>query len=137
MRGSERLSSMWRTKGSPRAEFGLITLEWLLIVGAIAGIAASSVLAVQVVVDDSTDRPAQRDVRVIDAEIAAATVAHEATQDEAANPIAYIANNSDMVFAGRCQDVANEYSDVMDPATVRWVTPVTPPTLAACNLTRI
>ena len=138
--GCKRLgSSRQRAEGSNRAEFGLVTLEWLLIVGAIAGIAAGSVLAVQRVVDNSTDRPAQRDVRVIDAEIAAASVAQEATEEEAANPPAYRTNMRDVVFSAQCQDVATEFNDVMDPrpASVDWVSPDSASTIRAeCNLTR-
>ena len=138
-----RLSSTLRARGSPRAELGLITLEWLLIVGAIAGLAASSVLAVQIVVDDSTDRPAQRDVRVIDAEIAAATVASEATKVVEENPSNYT-NNVNNDFQTRCQEVANKYSDVVQPWMLgNWEPPmftVSPPELtepAKCNLTRL
>ena len=140
-----RLSSTLRARVSPRAELGLITLEWLLIVGAIAGLAASSVLAVQIVVDDSTDRPAQRDVRVIDAEIAAATVASEATKIVEENPGDYqtYLRDRDPGFLTACQEVANEYSDVVQP-TGDWEPPTTvtgpPPeleNLAKCNLTRL
>ena len=136
-----RGSSGRRAEGSTRAEFGLVTLEWLLIVGAIAGIAAGSVLAVQRVVDNSTDRPAQRDVRVIDAEIAAASVAQEATEEEQANPSAYTGPRN-LEFENRCAAVATEFNDVMDPANFDWVRPVynaTPPpdpVRAECNLTR-
>lgn len=61
-----------------RPERGLITLEWLLIVAAIAGIAGTSVLIVQQVVDDATDVPPDPVTRVIDADIAAAHIAAEA-----------------------------------------------------------
>ena len=58
---------------------GLITLEWLLIVGAVAGLAASSVLAVQQVLDDTSEVPVDPLVRVLEADIAAAFVAADAT----------------------------------------------------------
>lgn len=61
-----------------RPERGLITLEWLLIVAAIAGIAGTSVLIVQRVVDDATDVPPDPVTRMIDADIAAARIAAEA-----------------------------------------------------------
>ena len=112
--GSRRLSPAWRARGSSRAELGLITLEWLLIVGAIAGIAASSVLAVQIAIDNSTDLPDRPDVRVVDAEIAAATVASEATEIVRANPGDYTyLTNRNPGFETRCEEVANEYSDVV------------------------
>ena len=126
--GSRRLSSALRARGSPRAELGLITLEWLLIVSAIAGIAASSVLAVQIVIDDSTDRPARPDVRVVDAEIAAATVASEATEvvrDNPGNYLVYLAGRNPG-FEADCEEVANEYSDVVEPwQSADWYPPTT------------
>ena len=139
MPDSKRSSSIWRAKGSRRGEFGLITLEWLLIFGAIAGIAASSVLAVQIVIDDSTDLPDRPDVRVVDAEIAAATVASEATEVMEDNSFNYT-DPVDAGFRADCEEVANEYSDVMDPIDFVWVSPnlsADPPTRAQCNLTRV
>ena len=62
-----------------RCDRGLITLEWLLIVGAVAGLAASSVLVVERVTDSTADVPDDIHVRVIDADIAAARVAADAT----------------------------------------------------------
>ena len=112
-----------------------MTLDWLLIFGAIAGLAAGSVLAVQIVIDDSTDLPDRPDVRVVDAEIAAATVASEATEAMRVNPSDY----SDADFQEDCEEVANEFNDVMNPAVV-WVKPdlsTDPPTRAQCNLTRV
>ena len=57
---------------------GIITLEWLLIVGAIAGLAATSVLAVQRVLDDTSEVPVDPLVRVLEADIAAAFIAADA-----------------------------------------------------------
>ena len=136
--GSRRLSSAWRARGSSRAELGLITLEWLLIVSAIAGIAASSVLAVQIAIDNSTDLPDRPDVRVVDAEIAAATVASEATEAMRVNPSNYAAENAD--FERRCEEVANEYSDVVQIWVWVWPTAAGSPLAlenpAICRLTR-
>ena len=133
--GSRRLSSARRARGSSRAELGLITLEWLLIVGAIAGIAASSVLAVQIAIDNSTDLPDRPDVRVVDAEIAAATVASEATEVMRDNPGGYTISVNEE-FRARCQEVANEYSDVV--AQAGWTPPLSPvlENPAKCHLTR-
>lgn len=69
-----------------RPERGLITLEWLLIVAAIAGIAGTSVLIVQRVVDDATDVPPDPVTRMIDADIAAARIAAEAQAAFEASP---------------------------------------------------
>ena len=120
-----------REANSARAERGLMTLEWLLIVAAIAGLAAASVLAIQRVIDDSTDLPPRPDVRVVDAEIEAAQVAHEATEAEKANPGVNVPDQN-------CRDVADKYSDVVKFDS--WTRPdssTTPPTVAKCVLTRL
>ena len=65
-------------QGRGSDERGVITLEWLLIVGAIAGLAATSVLAVQRVLDDTSEVPVDPLVRVLEADIAAAFVAADA-----------------------------------------------------------
>ena len=68
-----------RSQGRSSDQRGVITLEWLLIVGAVAGLAATSVLAVQRVVDDTSEVPVDPLVRVLEADIAAAFIAAEAT----------------------------------------------------------
>ena len=111
-----------------------MTLEWLLIIAAIAGLAAVSALAVQRAIDDSTDLPPRPDVRVVDAEIEAAQVAHEANEDEKANPTGVVSDVD-------CRAVATKYSDVVrfnswtapdyDPLTSAFTT------RAKCVLTRL
>ena len=59
-------------------ERGLITLEWLLIVGAMAGIAAFSVLAVQNVLEGTTDAAPDPMVLVIEAKVAASFIDDDA-----------------------------------------------------------
>ena len=54
-----------RSQGRGSDQRGSITLEWLLIVGAVAGLAATSVLAVQRVVDDTSEVPVDPLVRVL------------------------------------------------------------------------
>ncbi len=110
-----------------------MTLDWLLILGAIAALAAGSVLAVQIVVDDSSDLPDRPDVRVADAEIAAAIVAFEATKIVRANPDNYN-DTTNEVFKMRCQNVANEYSDVVQDGD--WHKP-SMDELARCVLRRV
>lgn len=127
-----------RIPDSVRGDLGLVTLEWLLVVAAIAGLAATTVLAVQRVVDTASDRPPSPEVRAIDAEIAAAFVAHEATQCEEDPGCTYIS----LPFLSRCQDVADNYSDVVQFTPTSWVDPVPVPgsptvTPAECNLTRL
>ena len=127
-------------RGRRGDERGIIALEWLLIVGAIAGLAASSVLIVQRVVDDTSEVPVDPLVLVLEADIAAAFVVAEA--DAAALSPPYI----DQDFRERC-DVAlpAAFGDVVDTAV--WKAPELvdppadpgdPPTLAAgatCKVT--
>lgn len=104
----------------PRAGDGLITLEWLLIVGAIAGLAASSVLIVQRVVDETAEAPEEPRVRLLEADIAAALVAGEANQAVLVLSPGYV----DTTFASRCQDLENDFDDVVSGAP-GWSTPST------------
>ena len=69
-----------------RDERGIIALEWLLIVGAIAGLAASSVLIVQRVVDDTSEVPVDPLVLVLEADIAAAFVVADADTAALSSP---------------------------------------------------
>lgn len=73
----------------------MVTLEWLLIVGAIAGLAAVSVLAVQQVLDSSTELPPRPDVRIVDAEIAAATAADGPSCDAIAIDFSDVVSSAD------------------------------------------
>jgi hypothetical protein len=106
---------------SAAADAGLITLEWLLIVGAIAGLAASSVLVVQRVIDDTADVPADPVVRLLEADIEAAFVASEAQAafGQALNSgPAYV----DGDFADRCQvNITQDFGDVV--ASAAWIPP--------------
>ena len=107
-----------RAAVSAYADSGLITLEWLVIVGAIAGLAAASMVIAQRVVDDATGVAADPAVRVFDADIAAAFLANEA--NEAALSVQY----HDLVFRPRCEtDLAGRFGDVVYDAT--WFPPVT------------
>ena len=108
-----------------RDDGGLITLEWLLIVGAIAGLAASSVLVVQRVVDDTSEVPVDPLVRLLQADIAAAFVAADAQAafDEAVSaspPTLYM----DMGFSSRCDAIKGDFDDVVDRAA--WSPPSDP-----------
>ena len=111
-----------------RPDTGLITLEWLLIIGAIAAIAASSVLAAQRVVDDTTDIPDDPVVRVLDADITAALIAaeaqtaHDASRDPS-NPTVYD-TTVDNDFKQRCEALAGstQFGDVLS-GTPSWQGP--------------
>lgn len=91
-----------------------MTLEWLLIVAAIAGVAAFSVLAVQRIVDDTTERPPPDEVRIVDAEIEAAKVAHEATKPVANGGTYTLGDATDLDFQRRCEiEVPSRFTDVV------------------------
>ena len=106
---------------------GVITLEWLLIVGAIAGLAATSVLAVQQVLDDTSEVPVDPLVRVLEADIAAAFVAAEAQaafDESLSDPL--LPSYEDRGFSTRCHPgISQSFSDVVDPAgtPMPWTTP--------------
>ena len=111
---------------------GVITLEWLLIIGAVAGLAATSVLAVQRVIDDTSEVPVDPLVRVLEADIAAAFVTADA--DTAALSPGYIPTD----FEQRCvAALLAAFGDVvgqtvwMPPVTIPAILPDQPATLAA------
>lgn len=105
---------------SAAADAGLITLEWLLIVGAVAGLAAFSVLAVQRVIDDTSEVPADPLVRLLEADIAAAFVASDAQADFDADAAGYVDGN----FSSRCNDIQSDFSDVVSGVPMpMWTTP--------------
>ena len=64
-----------------RDDSGLTTLEWLLIVAAVAGLAALAVVLVQNVVSDTSEQIAGSSARKTAAQVAASTV-----EEEAKNP---------------------------------------------------
>ena len=97
-----------------------MTLEWLLIVGAIAGLAATSVLVVQRVLDDTAEIPADPAVRVIDADVAAAFVAADAQAAFDNDPATY--DDFNEAFQNDCDAVAAAFSDVVAD-TPGWTPP--------------
>ena len=104
---------------------GVITLEWLLIVGAVASLAASSVLAVQRVLDDTSEVPVDPLVRVLEADIAAAFVTADAQAAFDEDPALYASDNIDQDFSSRCQTgITQAFSDVVD--TADWEPPADP-----------
>lgn len=107
------------------ADSGLITLEWLLVVGVIVGLAASTALVVQRVVDDTSYVPADPLVRLLQADVEAAFVAAEAQSifDESiTNPLVVY---NDAIYRDLCQvDLADDFEDVV--ASAVWTTPDDP-----------
>lgn len=111
----------------PSGESGLVTLDWLLVLAAIAGIAAASVLAVQRVLDDETDIPTNPAARLVEADVAAAIVMHEALELAIDG---YYDAGAEIVFRNRCEQIADSFSDVVESATWNWNQNWTPHYLA-------
>ena len=65
-----------------RNENGLTTLEWLLIVAAVAGLAALAVVLVQNVVDDTAEQIAGSSARITAAQVAADAITNDDDRDE-------------------------------------------------------
>lgn len=105
------------TRGSDRAESGLVTLDWLLIMAAIAGIAAVTVLAVQDTVDEETRLPADPAARLVEADVAAAFVMHDALETALAGLYDPDAN---VVFEDRCEQIGSAFADVVADASWDW-----------------
>ena len=103
---------------------GLITLEWLLIVGAVAGLAAVSVAVVTRAVEGTSDAPPDPMVRVIEAKVAAAFVEGEAVAafvESGRNLAIY----DDVPFELRCRELADAFEDVIPLGAVapNWKPP--------------
>lgn len=67
-------------------ESGLTTLEWLLIVAAVAGLAALAVVLVTNVVDDTSEQISGSSARVTAARVAAQAIVDDAARDAADQP---------------------------------------------------
>ena len=67
-----------RTTSHARSSKGLTTLEWLLIVAAVAGLAALAVVLVQNVVDETAEEISGSNARITAAEVAAARITSDA-----------------------------------------------------------
>lgn len=61
-----------------RSDSGLTTLEWLLIVAAVAGLAALAVVLVQNVVDETAEQITGSNARITAAQVAAAKITNDA-----------------------------------------------------------
>ena len=119
-----------------RDDRGLTTLEWLLIVAAVAGLAALAVVLVQNVVDDTAEQIAGSSARLTAAEVAADSItndyktAHKAVTgvggDDAAKATDAIAkkNAAKDKSEAACNRLNITYSDVFDGETegAKWNT---------------
>lgn len=100
-----------RSKGSPRrGDSGLTTLEWLLIVAAVAGLAALAVVIVQAQVEDTAERVSNPDARVTSAIHSAFSVESDAKGASAADFATWA--DWESRFTQRCSQIAVLYADV-------------------------
>ena len=93
-----------RLRPARRGHGGLVTLEWLLIVGAVGAFASLAVLVVERTVDDEIEVPADPSARLIQADIDAAFVAAAAVRT--AVRLAGYCENHDNPNAVYCADPA-------------------------------
>ena len=92
-----------------RREEGLTTLEWLLVVAAVAGLAAVAVVGVQNVVGDTVEDVASHSARQQAAEL----MVSELTQRwRAAVPTSQSVERINDVFVSRCRQTGVIYADI-------------------------
>ena len=93
-------------------ESGITTLEWLLIVAAVAGLAALAVVLVQNVVSETSEQIAGSSARRTAAEIAASTVQQEARNpDDLSNDRWDTWAKWDRYFTAKCDRLRITYGD--------------------------
>ncbi|MCY4176537.1 MAG: hypothetical protein OXD37_09465 [Acidimicrobiaceae bacterium] len=105
-RGSAHGSSSRRRDGAHSP--GIATIEWLLILAAVAGFAAVSAVAFQRILNSVVDQPVDPSVRVLQAEARAAEIEAEGRRGTP---------NQDAVLMQRCAAIAQEFPDVIKSAT--------------------
>ena len=94
-----------------RDEAGLTTLEWLLIVAAVAGLAALAVVLVQNVVDDTAEQLGGSSARATAANVAADTVIREARTASPDDARYNTWQRWELYFTARCERLEILYSD--------------------------
>ena len=120
--GAEACVRFGRAPGS--AEAGLATLEWLLIVAAVAGLAALAVVLAQRVVDETAEEVATSSAR-----LTAAMIAAEQVEDDAR--AAFDAGDARVAswgrwerhFVSRCRRLAITYADAGAEVAVSFARP--------------
>ena len=116
-----------------RSDRGLTTLEWLLIVAAVAGLAALAVVLVQNVVDDTAEQIAGNSARGTAAQVAAA----EITEDAKALTNGDGDKEKVATQKQKCERLGITYGDVLDEETTpnpAWTDPTAAGT-AKCVVT--
>lgn len=99
------------TRHASRDERGLTTLEWLLIVAAVAGLAALAVVLVQNVVDDTAEQLGGASARATAANVAADTVVREAKTAQPSDARFNTWQKWELYFTARCERLEILYSD--------------------------
>ena len=101
-----------------------MTLEWLLIVAALAGLAALAVVLVQHVVDDTAEQVGASSARRTAAAVAALEVERQARAATTANPRTATWADWESYFSARCDRLAILYRDaaVEVDAAFAWPT---------------
>lgn len=97
--------------GARQDERGLTTLEWLLIVAAVAGLAALAVVLVQNVVDDTAEQLGGASARETAANVAADTVVREAKTAPPSDARFNTWQKWELYFTARCERLEILYSD--------------------------
>ncbi len=100
VRGSRRVHS----------EAGLTTLEWLLVVAAVAGLAALAVVGVQNVVEDTAEQIDSSDARQTAADLAVTELAQRWQAEAPASPAE--ADGINRRYKRRCLQLGIIYSDI-------------------------
>ena len=97
-----------------RDDSGLTTLEWLLIVAAVAGLAALAVVLVTRVVSDTGEQIAGQTARVTAAKLAGAAITNEARNDAptAATLDAAVFTAQQVDYIDQCTRLPLVYSDI-------------------------
>ena len=109
-----------------RDDSGLTTLEWLLIVAAVAGLAALAVVLVSNVVSETGEQIAGSSARLTAAKVQALDVttrAHAETAAEQTNPVLTLAEHTAVLNADYkqlCKRIGITFGDVKD-LKVFWV----------------
>ena len=102
------------TRNSRRNDRGLTTLEWLLIVAAVAGLAALAVVLVQNVVDDTAEQISGSSARLTAATVAAAEITSDAQES----------NPDYSALQAKCGRLRITYGDALDegahPKVPEW-----------------
>lgn len=110
-RHSPPRASRQRHSRQRRSDAGLTTLEWLLIVAAVAGLAALAVVLVQNVVDDTAEQLGGASARETAANVAADTVIREARTASPDDSRFNTWQRWELYFTARCERLEILYSD--------------------------